>query len=76
MNDYKVVSITNNLERYPDCKDDTEEYPHLIDFIQLDDITHNEWEVFIVENGDINIWWRASEFFYMVDMKEFKGYDL
>lgn len=64
---YRVVRISNNIEEYPDCAQDTKEFPHLIERVS------DEMDVFIV--ADSGEWWPASEFFHMVDIHMFEGND-
>lgn len=62
--DYKVVKISNNIAEYPECKEDSEQYPHLIKHVA------DEMDTFIVdENGE---YWPEDEFFSMVTVTNFK----
>lgn len=64
MSKYRVVQITNNVADYPECADDTEEFPHMVKYVG------DEMDIFVVdEEGKF---WPASEFFYMKEIKEFK----
>ena len=67
MNDYKVVSISNNIPDYPECKEDTENYPHLLKYVE------DEMDRFVISSDNPDKFWPASEFFYMVEMSEFRG---
>lgn len=62
---YVVVKITKNLEGYPECKEDTEKYPHLVKYVG------DEMDIFIVKADDPEQFWPAGEFFYMVEIKGF-----
>lgn len=55
-----VARITNNVERYPDCAEDTEKYPHIIKYVD------DEMDLFIVDPDNPQMFWPAAEFFYMV----------
>jgi len=63
---YKVIQITNDPGNYPQCVEDSSDYPDLIK--HLDD----EMDIFIleVETGYV---YPASEFFFMTSIKEFEG---
>jgi len=65
---YRVVTITNNLEDYPGCKDDNEEFPEMIDYVS------DETDLFIIEVHDDGTytWYPADEFFYMKKIKSFE----
>lgn len=60
----RVVAITNNLVDYPECVKDTEEFPNLIEYVE------DEMAIFVVDTTNNNFW-RADEFFYMVEVTEF-----
>ena len=60
----RVVRVTKNLEDYPDCRQDTEEFPFLVKFIQ------DEAATFIVDESDGCSFWPADEFFLMTNIKE------
>lgn len=61
---YRCVKITDNLPDYPECKKDTEEFPHLVDRVS------DEMDLFIVdENGED---YPADEFFSIVEIDKFK----
>ena len=61
---YRVVKISNNIEDYPECKEDTEKYPHLINRVM------DEMDFFIVDE-DSGEWFPSNEFFYMVKLTTF-----
>lgn len=62
--EYRVVNISNNIDEYPECKKDTEQFPHLVKHVG------DEMDTFIVdENGKF---WPAGEFFSMVTVINFK----
>lgn len=60
--EYLVVTVTNNLEEYPEYKEDTEKFPELIEEIE------DEIETFILCENRV---YKAEEFFYQVDIKSF-----
>ena len=62
---FNVVKITNNLDDYPECKNDTENYPSLVEYVD------DEMELFIVDEEGNS--WAAGEFFFMVNMSKFFG---
>lgn len=63
--EYRVVKISSNLNEYPECKQDTEEFPGLIKYIE------DEMDIFIVsENGDF---FSSDEFFNMVSISKFNS---
>ena len=53
---FQVITITNDIERYPQFREDSEEFCHLIEFID------DEVETFIVDERDDGFW-TADEFF-------------
>lgn len=62
---YKVLKITNNIEAYPEAKEDTLQYPNLINKVE------DEFDLFIMnENGEC---YQADEFFNMIPIKEFEA---
>ena len=64
MKRYRVLSITNNIEEYPEAKEDTLEFPDLVADVE------DEMDMFVLdlENDEI---FKADEFFYQVDVKSF-----
>lgn len=62
---FRVVTITNNLEEYPQYRDDTEEFPEMVFYVVEDEV-----DTFVVDtrNGDF---WPAREFFNMVTISYF-----
>jgi len=62
MIEFRVVTVTNDLERNPECLDDTDEFPQCVRCVE------DEVETFIVGNGDF---WPAREFFNMVSVRRF-----
>jgi len=61
--EYKVIKISNNTDEYPECKEDTERYPHLVKHVE------DEMDIFVTdENGEF---WPADEFFNMVEVTSF-----
>ncbi|KPK54172.1 MAG: hypothetical protein AMS22_06325 [Thiotrichales bacterium SG8_50] len=61
---YRVVKITNNVDRYPECADDTAKYPDLVQHVE------DEMELFII-SADTGRFWPAGDFFYMTDVDFF-----
>lgn len=57
---FRLVKITKNVERYPECAQDTEEFPHLVDRVS------DEMDSFVVMVGkETEKFWPAGEFFLM-----------
>ena len=53
---FRVVTVTNDLEAYPQYREDTDEFPYLADRLVEDEI-----ETFVVdEDGG---YWEAKDFF-------------
>lgn len=61
---YRVVKISKNVEKYPDCKEDTEEFPHITKYVS------DEMDIFIIE-VETGEFYKAADFFYMVEIKKF-----
>lgn len=61
---FQVVTITNNLEEYPESREDTEMFSHLVPHVK------DEQELFVVDlnTGD---WWPAEQFFLMNEVRQF-----
>lgn len=53
---FRVVKITNNLDKYPQCREDNEEFPNLVPRVE------DEFEIFVVDPRDGGFW-MAKEFF-------------
>ena len=62
MIEFRVVTVTNDLERNAECYNDTEEFPQCVPYVE------DEVETFVVGNDDF---WPAREFFDMVDVTRF-----
>ena len=62
---YKVANITDDLTRYPECKEDTETFPHLVSHLE------DEYGVFIVNTEDHSDFYPGNEFFMMLNIKDF-----
>ena len=60
---YRVLKITNNVEKYPECKEDTKEFPDLVNYVK------DEMELIIMNERDD--WVFADEFFFTHTVKEF-----
>ena len=61
---FRIVTVTNDLEQYPQHREDSEEFPHLVDRLVEDEIEH-----FVVdEDGD---YWVMGEFFHCVNITHF-----
>jgi len=59
---FRLVTVTNSAA-YPQHREDSEEFPHLVDHVE-DEIEH-----FIVdEDGG---WWEARDFFYCTNITHF-----
>lgn len=61
---FRVVTITNDLEEYPQYRADTEEFLELVQWIE------DEIEVLVIDPRDGGFW-PAREFFEMVRVKHF-----
>jgi hypothetical protein len=64
MKRFRVVSITNNTEDYPESKDDTLEFPGLIEDVE------DEQELFVIDLEADEIY-KASDFFYSFNVRFF-----
>jgi hypothetical protein len=64
---YRVVSITNNLAANPECREDTEEFPDLVEAVE-DETGH--FVVRVLDNGEYESF-PAHEFFSIVNVTEF-----
>lgn len=62
---FRVVRITNNIEDYQDCEEDTKEFPELVKYVE------DEMNTFIIEE-DTEEFYKAEEFFFMTSFKRFK----
>jgi hypothetical protein len=56
---YKVITVTNNVNEYPQYRKSTLEHPELVDLIC------DECATFVVD--ETNQYWPADEFFAMAD---------
>jgi len=64
MRKLRVVTVTNNVEAYPQHCEDSEEFPYLVDDLVEDQVEH-----FIVdEDGGF---WNARDFFYCTNITHF-----
>jgi len=61
---FRVVTVTNNLEQYPQHVYDNDEFPHLIDYVE------DEVETFVVDENDGGFW-KSSEFFQCTNVTHF-----
>jgi len=61
---FRIVTVTNNLESYPQHWEDTREFPDLVE--ELD----NDIETFVIDPRDGG-WWVASEFFGCTNISHF-----
>jgi len=61
---YRVVSITTEIEHYPESVKDTMDFPHLVKHV------FDEQTLFVVRLGTDDFW-HADEFFAIEDLKEF-----
>lgn len=62
---YRVLRITNNVKEYPEAKSDSHEFPYIVPHVD------DEFGVFVVDLRTRNFW-KASEFFYMVNVNQFE----
>lgn len=60
---YRLLRITNDINACPLAKEDTEEFPYIVKYV-------DDEEEFFVMDEDGNFW-EARDFFYMTDIKEF-----
>lgn len=60
----RIVTVTNDIETYPEFAKETLEFPNLVDYVE-DDI-----EIFIV-GEDENDFWCHHDFFLLGDIKRF-----
>lgn len=61
---YRVLKISNNVREYPECEQDSIEFPHLVEHLG------DEMDIFIMnEKGAYCL---ATEFFNTVDVREFE----
>jgi len=63
---FRVLKISTNVDEYPYCKEDSEEFPDLMEYVE------DEMETFIYCLED-DCWWIAHEFFSMVRIKSFSS---
>lgn len=69
MVEFRLVTVTNNLERYPGHDEDTYNNPGLVSDIPKGGIPPQEVADFVVdERGDS---WLAREFFKQTDVRRF-----
>ena len=61
---FRVVTVTNNLEAHPQYREDTREFPRLVQHIE------DAVEVFVVDMRDGGFW-VASDFFYGTNITHF-----
>lgn len=64
MIEFRVVKITNNLDKYPQCCEDNEEFPNLVPRVE------DEFKMFIVDPRD-GCFWEADEFFECTSVTRF-----
>jgi len=64
---FRILHISNNLDEYPHCVKDSDEFPHVVDWVK------DEYEMFVldVDGGSI---FPAADFFYMFDVDEIKTF--
>lgn len=67
MTDHKlrVITLTNNLKKYPQYADDTKEFSYLVGTVQ------DEVDTFVVDTDTLGGFWCADEFFQCVNVREF-----
>lgn len=60
---FRIVNVTTDLDEYPQYREDTEEFAHLIVYVE------DDFETFIVdEDGGF---WEAKDFFYCTNITHF-----
>lgn len=64
MIEFRVITITNDLQEHPQYRDDTEEFPNLVQYIE------DEVETFVVDMRDGGFW-GASDFFFGTNITHF-----
>ena len=64
MKKLRLVIVTNNPEEYPQHREDSEEFPHLVDRVE------DEIELFIVDDEDGG-YWEARDFFNCTNVTHF-----
>ena len=64
MKRFRVVSITNNIEDYPESKEDTLEFPGLVEDVE------DEQALFVIDLEADEIY-KADDFFYSFNVKFF-----
>jgi len=57
---FRVLHITNNLDEYPHCQKDNDEFPQVISLVA------DEYDIFILDVAEGHIW-PADDFFYMTE---------
>lgn len=63
MRKLRVVTVTTDVDQYPQYREDTEEFPNLVVFVE------DDFETFIVdEDGG---YWEAKDFFDCVNITHF-----
>ena len=61
---FRVVHVTTNLKVYPGCREDNEEFPHLVKRLIVDD-----FESFVIdEDGG---YWKAKDFLGCTNITHF-----
>lgn len=63
---FRILSISTNLEDYPESADDTNEFPHLRKYVE------DEQAILIIDE-ETNEVWPGDEFFMMVGLKRFES---
>lgn len=61
MIEFRVITITNDLDKFPQFQDDTDEFPELVETME------HYVETLVVDPRD-GCHWRASEFFNNTDV--------
>lgn len=57
----RIVTVTNNIQDYPEHEKDTREFPHLVEYVE------DEADTFVVDpDNPTEQVWPAREFFDMV----------
>lgn len=66
MPNFRVLHITNNIEEYPHATKDSDEFPHVVNWLE------DEYGMFVLDDSTGSIY-PAGEFFYMMET-DFKGF--
>jgi len=65
---FRILHITNNLDEYPHCQKDNDEFPHVINLVQ------DEYDMFVLDEDEGHVY-PASEFFYMIETDNISSFN-